>query len=169
MLVYGIAVIIYALDQWLKWVVRSTLSPGQAIPVWPRVLEIDYIQNPGAAWGIFGHDRWLLVVIALLVVAIVVYIRTRYRLGALTQIGLGLLLGGAIGNLTDRVIFSRVTDYIYVQIINYPVFNLADSAIVVGVILILLRTLLNPSGQDVSRDDAGNLPGSGKQSEDERS
>lgn len=141
MLVYGLGAIIYILDQWIKYVVRSHMHVGQVIQVIPNVLVLNYIRNPGAAWGMFGGSRWLLVLIAVIVVGVVIYVRTRYKLSLTVQIGLGLVLGGAIGNLTDRIVFGNVVDYIYFIVIHYPVFNLADSAIVVGVLLILLKSL----------------------------
>lgn len=143
MLVYGLAVIVLVLDQLVKYIVRSSLALNQLVAIWPHVLAIDYIVNPGAAWSMLGNARWLLIVIALVVIGVVIYIQTRYRPRLVYQVGMGLVLGGALGNLVDRVIYGHVTDYIYVQIINYPVFNLADSAIVVGVLLILWQSLIS--------------------------
>lgn len=150
MLVYGLAVIVFALDQLVKYIVRTSMGLNEQIAVWPHVLVLDYIQNPGAAWSMLGNARWLLILIALVVVAAVIYIQTKYRPHIAYQVGMGLVLGGALGNLCDRVVFGRVTDYIYFEIINYPVFNLADTAIVVGVLLILVRSLL--SGRNEPKD-----------------
>lgn len=151
LLVYGLGALIYVLDQWVKYVVRSHMYVGQVIPVVPHVLVLDYIRNPGAAWGMLGGSRWLLVFIAVIVVGVVVYIRTRYKLSPVVQIGLGLLLGGAIGNLTDRIVFGNVIDYIYFIVIHYPVFNLADSAIVVGVLIILAWNLFGEKRSGTER------------------
>ncbi|KPV45329.1 signal peptidase II [Alicyclobacillus ferrooxydans] len=141
MLVYVLAVVVFGLDQLIKYIVRTSMAVNQEIPIWPHVLVLDYIRNPGAAWGMFGNDRWLLILIALMVIGAVIYVQSRYRLRRVYQVGLGLVLGGALGNLLDRILYGKVIDYIYFQVINYPVFNLADSAIVVGVLLILLQTL----------------------------
>lgn len=141
MLVYILAVIVFGLDQLVKYTVRTSMAVNQMIPIWPHVLVLDYIRNPGAAWGMFGHARYLLILIALIVIAAVVYVQSRYRPKIGFQIGLGLVLGGALGNLMDRIVYGKVIDYIYFQIINFPVFNLADSAITIGVILILLQSI----------------------------
>ncbi|MCL6453051.1 MAG: signal peptidase II [Alicyclobacillus sp.] len=161
MLVYGLAVVVYALDQWIKWVVRQHMYVGEVIPVIPHVVVLNYIRNPGAAWGLLGGSRWLLVLIAVVVVAAVVFVKSRYRLNWTTQVGLGLLLGGALGNLTDRMVWGTVVDYVYVVAIHYPVFNLADSAIVVGVLLILVRNLFGSGrkqgGADVEQRNGQDL------------
>lgn len=160
-LVYGLAVVVYALDQWIKWVVRQHMYVGEVIPVIPHVVVLNYIRNPGAAWGLLGGSRWLLVLIAVVVVAAVVFVKSRYRLNWTTQVGLGLLLGGALGNLTDRMVWGTVVDYVYVVAIHYPVFNLADSAIVVGVLLILVRNLFGSGrkqgGADVEQRNGQDL------------
>lgn len=148
MFVYVLAVIILALDQIVKFFIRTHMTIGREVPVFGHFLVLDYIQNPGAAWSMFGGQRGLLILIALVVIAAIVYVQVRYRPGALVQIGMGLLLGGAIGNLVDRILFGKVTDFIYIQVINYPIFNLADSAIVVGVLLILIRSFFaNKTGE----------------------
>lgn len=146
MLVYVLAVVVFGLDQLVKYIVRTTMAVNQMIPIWPHVLVLDYIRNPGAAWGMLGHARYFLIVVALIVIAAVVYVQSKYRPKIGYQIGLGLVLGGALGNLMDRIVYGNVTDYIYFQMINFPVFNLADSAITIGVIFILLLSLR--SGQN---------------------
>ncbi|RIV28232.1 signal peptidase II [Alicyclobacillaceae bacterium I2511] len=136
--VYWVAVVIYLLDQGIEWVIRTHMTLHQAIPVIPGILEIDYILNPGAAWGILPGARWFLVLMAVAVIGVVLFIERRKHLNAWFRLGLGLVLGGALGNLTDRVLTGRVVDYVYVQAIHFPVFNLADASIDVGVIAILI-------------------------------
>lgn len=140
-MVYLIAVIIYGLDQWIKWLVRTHMTMGQEIPIIQNVLYLDYIRNPGAAFGILPNARWLLILIALIVMAAVIYAQRRFNHSLLAKLGLGLVLGGALGNLTDRLIAGTVVDYVYFSIIHFPVFNLADSAIDVGVVLLLWYSL----------------------------
>ncbi len=137
-MVYWVAVLIYGLDQGIKWLVRTHMALNQTIPVIPGVLEIDYIRNPGAAWGILPGARWFLILMALAVIGVVLYIERTKHLNTWFRMGLGLVLGGALGNLTDRVITGRVVDYVYVQAIHFPVFNLADASIDAGVIAILI-------------------------------
>ncbi len=140
-MLYVLAVLVFGLDQFIKWLVQSNMLVGETIPVWPPIVSIHYIRNPGAAWGILDQAHWLLVLVALAVIAAVIWIERRYRPGALVSVGLALLLGGALGNLFDRVFSGTVVDYVYLQFINFPVFNLADVCIDLGVILLLWRSL----------------------------
>lgn len=137
-MVYVVAVIVWVIDQGLKWVVRTHMVQGQMIPVLPPAFYFDYIRNPGAAFGLLPNARWLLVLVALVVIAAVVYVRQKWRPGPLVQTGLALVLGGAIGNLTDRVVWGTVVDYVYFKPINFPVFNFSDVCIDVGVALLLI-------------------------------
>jgi signal peptidase II len=140
---YVVAALIYVLDQLFKWLIRANLPENQGISVIPHVLAIYHIQNPGGAFSILPNQTWLFVLVALVVVVAVVVVHRRIRPNLVTQIGLGLLLGGAIGNMTDRIVQHTVTDYVSVYIINFPIFNLADAAIDVGVILLLISSFLS--------------------------
>ncbi|MDQ0190991.1 signal peptidase II [Alicyclobacillus cycloheptanicus] len=141
-MVYVIAILAWVIDQGLKWVVRSHLLPDQLVPVLPPAFYFDYIRNPGAAFGILPNARWLFIVVALIVIVAVIVIQRRWHLGVFAQVGLGLVLGGAVGNLTDRVISGTVVDYVYFKPINFPIFNFADVCIDVGVAILILTALL---------------------------
>jgi signal peptidase II len=139
-LVYGIAALLAALDQWIKWQVVSHLAQGQTVGIWPGVLELLYARNPGAAWSMLVHQRAFLIVVAILVCAAIVYVDRRFgRNKPWLKVALGLLMGGAVGNLIDRIVRGYVVDYIYLSFIHFPVFNLADSAVVVGVGMLVAR------------------------------
>jgi signal peptidase II len=139
-MIYLIAVVIFLLDQLLKWVVRTHMHLWESIPVWPHVLYLNYIRNNGGAFSIFPNQQWLFVLVALVVVIAVVVIERRTRLGSVGRLGFALVLGGALGNMADRVISGSVVDYVYFKIINFPVFNLADVAIDLGVFLLVIRS-----------------------------
>lgn len=134
-LLYVVGLVVLIADQFIKLVVRAKLAIGSAVIVIPGVVEFTHIQNPGAAFSLLSHQVWLFVLVAIAVVAAVVVVNTRFQLSALAQVGLGLLLGGALGNMVDRV-FSpthTLTDYVYFYTIHFPVFNLADASIDIGV------------------------------------
>lgn len=116
---------------------------GQSVPVIPGVLELLHIQNPGGAFSILPNQTWLFILVAIIVIGAVIFIERRYPRSLLTTIGLGLLLGGAVGNLTDRIVTHTVTDYVYFSIIHFPIFNLADASIDVGVLLLLLSSFFS--------------------------
>lgn len=132
--VWVIAAIILVADLLIQDHIAKTMVPGQSIPVLPPVLSWTYILNNGAAFSLLrgGTPLFILVAFALLV-AIVIYTVRHPDLPGPMMVALGLLAGGSAGNLWDRIISGRVVDYIHV--IDWPVFNLADSAIVVGMAL----------------------------------
>ncbi|YCH09445.1 signal peptidase II [Arthrobacter sp. alpha11c] len=140
----GFAVFAYAFDQLTKLWVTSTMTEGERIPVLPPLLHWYYIRNSGAAFSIGENVTWIFtIVMAGVSVAILLQLR---RLGsAWWALSLGLLLGGALGNLTDRLFrepsfaMGHVVDF--VQVPNFAIFNIADSAVVSGVVIICLLTL----------------------------
>lgn len=140
----GIAVFAYTFDQLTKLWVTSTMVEGERIPVLPPLLHWYYIRNSGAAFSIGENVTWLFtIVMAAVSIAIVFQLR---RLGsAWWALSLGLLLGGALGNLTDRLFrepsfaMGHVVDFI--QLPNFAIFNIADSAVVSAVVIICLLTL----------------------------
>jgi len=144
------ALVVFA-DDFTKTWVAAHIPIGGAIPVIPRVLRITHWLNEGAAFSLFANSaspnavRWGLIVFTLLA-ALAVFI-AMIRLGSrftLTTIALALILGGAIGNVHDRIVYGSVVDFIEVHIFTYhwPDFNLADSSIVTGACLLLLDSLL---------------------------
>jgi signal peptidase II len=119
---------------------------GDPLEVIPGVLDFRYTTNPGGAFGLFGGIPWLFVTISLVVVGAIV-LASRHLPTTSSAVGLGLVLGGAIGNLIDRAIrgpgFSgEVVDFIDLQV--WPIFNLADSAIVIGAGILLVTGLRRP-------------------------
>lgn len=118
---------------------------GMSIPIIDNVLYITSHRNRGAAWGILENKMWFFYIITVVfVVFIVMYMKKYAQTDKLLGISLGLILGGAIGNFIDRVFRQEVVDFIHVYIFsyNYPVFNVADSALCIGVVLIIIQTLL---------------------------
>ncbi|MDE1161805.1 MAG: signal peptidase II [Acidobacteriaceae bacterium] len=150
-----IAALTILADRWSKlWVVHH-LKPGSAIPVIPHVFRITHVLNFGAAFSMFAESasptmvRNMLVAfsaIACVVVFVLIWMWGK-RL-TLTSFSLALILGGAVGNLYDRIRLSYVVDFLEVHIGTYhwPDFNIADSAIVIGACLLLLETLLPQKG-----------------------
>jgi signal peptidase II len=145
-----IAAIIVLLDRITKFWIVSHIKPGHAIVLIPRVLRLTHVLNTGAAFSMFeGSTSPTLVrnlLIGFSIVAVVVVLSLIWKMGrsiTLTSVALALILGGAVGNLYDRIRFAYVVDFLEVHIIHYhwPDFNVADSAIVVGACLLLLEML----------------------------
>lgn len=140
-LLYGAAALAYGVDRLTKALAERHLAGGPPVEIIPSVFQLRFTTNPGGAFGLFGGLTWLFVVVSVVVV-IVVVVASRDLPGRLTAVALGLLLAGALGNLTDRLIrgpgFSgEVVDFLDFHV--WPVFNLADSAIVVGALLLLFQ------------------------------
>jgi signal peptidase II len=151
-----IAVLVIALDRVTKWAIAHRLSMHDSIPVIPGFFRIIHTENRGAAFGLFADSpsEWkvvLLIVfslVALLIVSALLW-KNSHSLTS-TGIGLSLILGGAIGNLWDRVVSGRVVDFLlfYIGQYQWPAFNLADSAIVVGAGLLVFEILFAKSASE---------------------
>lgn len=143
MFYYVIALIVFIIDQMTKWFVVKEMEIGQSIPLIEGVFHLTSHRNRGAAFGILQDQRWFFIVITLLVVGgIIYYLRKVGRDKPLVSYALALILGGAAGNFLDRLLTGEVVDFLDFTLIHYPIFNIADSAIVVGVALMILDTLL---------------------------
>jgi len=148
-LAFGVAAVVIVLDQALKaWVVAGLgLLPGDSHPVvWP--LSLTLVGNDGISFGFFqthaAWTRWALAIFAL-VMSIVLVVVARRAEKAIVGIALGLILGGAVGNLIDRVRVGVVVDFIDVHPLFFPwIFNIADAGITVGATLWILHSLLWP-------------------------
>lgn len=136
--VLPLAVVI--LDQFSKYIVVENMALGESIPIIEEVFHLKYILNPGAAFGMFAHNRLFFIAIAVIVIGIIIWAR-REILASPWEVkaGCGLFLGGAIGNLIDRARQGLVIDFFDFRI--WPVFNIADIAICIGVGLIIWNLL----------------------------
>lgn len=140
MLFYFTAFLIAAADQLVKFLVHKNLLLGQSLPLVGKFLSLTYVRNTGAAFSLFVGFSSYLAVIGALVSLVVIYLH--YKLPAknhLEQFSLAIILGGSLGNLIDRIFRHYVIDYIDVGF--WPVFNLADTMINVGVFLLVIKTL----------------------------
>ncbi len=136
--VLPLAVVI--LDQFSKYIVVENMALGESIPIIEELFHLTYILNPGAAFGMFAHNRLFFIAIAVIVIGIIIWAR-REILASPWEVkaGCGLFLGGAIGNLIDRARQGLVIDFFDFRI--WPVFNIADIAICIGVGLIIWNLL----------------------------
>ncbi|QKG84747.1 lipoprotein signal peptidase [Kroppenstedtia pulmonis] len=148
---YLTAIAVLLLDQVTKWIVLQKMSLYESIPLWDDVFYITSHRNRGAAFGILQEQQWLFIIVTLLVVAgIIIYLTRIGKEQPLMSWSLALILGGAVGNLIDRVRMGEVVDFLDFRLIHYPIFNIADSAIVIGVIIMVYLTLKSP---DMDQDE----------------
>jgi len=152
-----IALIVLLLDRLAKWAVASNIALHDSVTVIPGLFHLTHVENTGAAFGLFAESaaQWKVgalvsfSVIALVIVAALLW-KNSHALST-TTIGLSLILGGATGNLWDRMMTGHVVDFLDFYIGNYhwPAFNVADSAIVVGAILLVSEIVFAKSGDEV--------------------
>ena len=156
---YGMAALVVALDRFTKWLVETHVSAMDTYRVIPGFFDIVHSQNRGVAFGIFNDStsEWRTAMLIVLSVAAVIFVSAMLwrpeRLDRTSRWGLALILGGAAGNVIDRIAWGQVTDFLefYVGSYHWPTFNVADSAIVIGSGLLLVE-LLRPKRQ------AANVP-----------
>ena len=156
---FFLALLVVLLDRWSKRLVAAHISMYRHIQIIPGFFRLTHTENTGAAFSLFADSpsHWktgLLIgfsVIAMIIVAVLLWKQARPL--TITGIALSLILGGAVGNLWDRVASGRVVDFLlfYVKSYQWPVFNLADSAIVVGAVLLVIEILwAKPHTQELS-------------------
>lgn len=153
LLLLGIAVVIVALDQYTKYLVRRDLplnTSASLIPWLDGVFTFTHVQNTGAAFGLLPQFGGMFILVALIVIVVIVlYMRQLAEGSWLLRIAFGLQLGGATGNLIDRLARGHVTDFIHSRWWPaFPVFNIADSAITVGTILLVIYALFLERGHE---------------------
>ncbi len=137
----------------MKWWVRGNIPLGEAIPFIPHVMDLTYVQNTGAAFSSFTGMTWLLAAVSLIASAVVAdLLRRDYFPGKWGRLCLSLILGGAVGNLIDRVFLGFVTDMFETTFITFAVFNVADICVVVGGVLMAVYVLFFWDGEKEKRD-----------------
>lgn len=148
---YAVALTVILLDQVSKLLIQATMPLGHSIPIISGLFAIVHVMNPGAAFGLLADQAaWVrgpfFIGVSLLAIGFILYYRHR-RVDdhPLASLGLSLILGGAVGNLVDRLRIGMVIDFIDVHYYQYhwPAFNVADSAITVGVSLMMLTLILD--------------------------
>ncbi len=148
---YAIAIIVIIVDQFTKWLVVQNMELRQSIPIIENVFHLTSHRNAGAAFGMLQGQMWLFFIATIAVLIIVpYYIQKEGKNNPLFGITMGLVLGGAIGNFIDRLLFGEVVDFldVYIGTYNFPIFNVADSALVVGVGMLIIYVFKEEKKQE---------------------
>lgn len=143
---YLIALIIILVDQFTKWLVVVNMELGESIPIIDGFFYLTSHRNSGAAWGILQGQMVFFYIVTVLFIGVAVYYMQKYaRDNKLLGVSLGIILGGAIGNFIDRLWRQEVVDFadFYIFDYSFPIFNVADSALTIGVILVIIVTILD--------------------------
>jgi signal peptidase II len=140
-----IVIILLTADQISKYLVQLYLSPvGASAPVIDGFVQLTNVHNTGAAWGMLDGFRLLFIPLTVIVAALLIYVMIRFRknLTVFSRITLALLFSGAVGNFIDRLLLSYVRDFVDITpLFNFPVFNVADSALSIGCVMLVIDAL----------------------------
>ncbi|WP_192986925.1 signal peptidase II [Carnobacterium mobile] len=143
-LYYIFAAVIIGIDQWTKYLTVTHIPLHDVVEVVPGVLSWMYLQNSGAAWSILEGQMWFFYLITLVVVGVIIYYLQKYgKNSRLLSIALAFILAGAVGNFIDRLRIEYVVDMIRLEFIDFPIFNVADMSLSIGVALMLLYVVLD--------------------------
>ena len=137
-------------DQLTKFIIRANLSEGDSVPS-QGFFRFTYYENSGTIFGLFPSATVILTVVSFLAIGFLIYFfRTQRSPGLVMRIAIGILLGGAVGNLIDRLFKGEVTDFVDVG--RWPIFNIADASITVGIFLLIVVTSLVPNKDEAEGD-----------------
>lgn len=145
-LYYLIAMIVIGIDQLTKWIVVENMGVYEQIPIIENFFSLTSHRNSGAAWGILeGQMIFFYIITTIVIIGIIFYLQKYGRESKLLAISLSFILGGAIGNFIDRIFRKEVVDFLDFMIFSYdyPIFNIADSSLVIGVILVIIATFID--------------------------
>ncbi|MCI5512604.1 MAG: signal peptidase II [Clostridia bacterium] len=131
------------LDQLSKYLAVIYLKGGESFPIIKNVLHLTYVENEGAAFGMLKDHRWIFMIISsVAIIGLFVYLVKNYKASRLQSVALTMIIAGGIGNMIDRVVLGYVVDFIDFTLINFAIFNVADSFVCVGVGLLIIYLLM---------------------------
>ncbi len=145
-----LAVLIALLDQWTKQLVRDGFALGESRPVVAGFASLTYLRNTGAAWGMLGGQNTWLIVVSVVMLGLMVCFRRAFLSDTPShRLALGFMIGGIVGNLFDRVRLGYVTDFLDFHVAgrHWPAFNIADSAICIGVTIYLAASFRSEASE----------------------
>lgn len=149
-----LAVLLVIVDQLTKYLVRAHIPLGGSVPFIPGFLDFTYVQNTGAAFSVLREHTWLLTLISAAVVLVICWLVVKgFFTGVLGRVSALLIMAGGMGNLIDRAVFGFVTDMIRTLFMDFPVFNVADCCITIGVPLLAIYLLLHWKDDEKKEED----------------
>ena len=137
-----VIVALIALDQWVKFEIVKNIQLGGVKPFIPKILSLTYLRNTGAAFSILENQQWLFAVITLVVIGAAIWYLSKHIKGSAWLLsGLSLIIAGGIGNFIDRMRQGFVVDMFQLDFINFAIFNVADSYLTIGVLVLIVMML----------------------------
>lgn len=169
MLSVVVALAVVIIDFVTKYIVKTSMALGESFSVIPGVVNFTYVLNKGAAWGMLADRRWIFLVFSSVAIVLICVLLWMYRNAPkLVRIALALVLGGGIGNMIDRTFYGKtlfdgaVVDFIEAAFIDFPVFNVADSAVCIGAALLIVYMIFFES-KNAKKCDAVKTGGDGNE------
>lgn len=137
-----VIVALIALDQWVKFEIVKNIQLGGVKPFIPKILSLTYLRNTGAAFSILENQQWLFAVITLVVIGAAIWYLSKHIKGSIWLLSsLSLIIAGGIGNFIDRMRQGYVVDMFQLDFINFAIFNVADSYLTIGVMVLVVMML----------------------------
>ncbi|MGT2547118.1 signal peptidase II [Streptococcus milleri] len=137
-----VIVALIALDQWVKFEIVKNIQLGEVKPFLPKILSLTYLRNTGAAFSILENQQWLFAVITLVVIGAAIWYLSKHIKGSVWLLSsLSLIIAGGIGNFIDRMRQGFVVDMFQLDFINFAIFNVADSYLTIGVMVLVVMML----------------------------
>ncbi len=138
-----IGILVLCADFVTKILVAQNMSLYETIKIIDGVFSITYIRNKGMAWGMLQNQKWLFIIATVIIVgAIIFYVFKKGKIHPAANLGMALVVSGAIGNLIDRIFYKEgVIDFLCAEFIDFPIFNIADAAVCVGMVLIMIYVI----------------------------
>lgn len=136
-----LALVLLVLDQVVKHWIAATIAVGASHTIIPGVLALTNLHNSGAAWSILEGQRWFFAVVSVAAIIVIGYLLWRWRKQWPLEIGLALILAGTLGNFIDRLLNGYVVDMFECLFINFPVFNVADTCLTLGALVLIIAIL----------------------------
>ena len=136
-IIFSTALFVLILDQFTKFLIKQNFQFNQSAPIIKNIFHLTYITNTGSAFGLFKGFNFVFVVFSFIVMILIFYYIKKIKNNEkILQFSIGLLLGGTIGNMIDRLLYSYVVDFIDFRI--WPVFNIADSAVTISIVFLII-------------------------------
>ena len=137
------------LDQLTKWLAVTLLQGNPSVPIIPGAFQLTYLENPGAAFGMLQNNRWVFLIISTVgIIAVFLYLIIKRPTSKLLCVALSFIVGGGVGNMIDRVLLGYVIDFFDFCLINFAIFNVADSFVCVGAGMLALWVILDTVAEE---------------------
>ncbi len=146
---------VIAIDQITKWLAVQYLTKVETVPIIKDILHLTYLENKGAAFGMLKNNRWVFLVISTVaIIGLIIYLVKYPPKNKWLIFGLSFIVGGGIGNMIDRLLLGYVVDFIDFRVINFAIFNGADSFVCIGAVLVLIYVFFFSEEKKEVKNDA---------------